>query len=180
MRLTERGERRGETARRPKRGPQVVVRGGVVRVQFHRAFVRRDRVIVSTGEYREQLVFPRNGTEQARIELIAGDGQTPILEGTGFSGGNMVLMENRSFVTIDGFEIRNLSNINDGSGVRVLGSGQGVQIRNNRIHNLRGNDAMGITVYGTQAEAIRDIVISGNQIYDCDPARFPTRVSGCA
>ncbi|CAM2010985.1 right-handed parallel beta-helix repeat-containing protein [Acanthopleuribacter pedis] len=130
-----------------------------------------DRVVVASGEYREQLVFPRSGTAQARIELIPGDGQAPILDGSDFNGGTMVLMENRSFVSIDGFEIRNLSNINDGSGVRVLGSGQGVQIRNNRIHNLRGNDAMGITVYGTEAEAIRDIVISGNHIYDCDPAR---------
>lgn len=130
-----------------------------------------DRVVVQDGEYREQLVFPRSGSADARFELVAADGHQPILDGTGFNGGVMVMIRNRSFVTIDGFEIRNLSNINDGSGVRVLGAGEGVHIRNNRIHHMLGTHAMGITVYGTGAEAIRDIEITGNQIYECEPSQ---------
>ena len=39
------------------------------------------------------------------------------------------------------------------------------------IHEIRGADAMGITVYGTDPEPITDLVIDGNEIYDCEPSQ---------
>jgi len=123
------------------------------------------------GPYFEKIVFPRSGSSGAGfISLEAYPGESPVIDGTGVPGANMVLIESRSWVRIRGFEIRNNLNVNDGSGVRIVGAGAHVEVRDNRIHEIRGRHAMGITVYGTEATPISDLVIDGNQIYDCDPA----------
>lgn len=130
-----------------------------------------DRVEVAAGTYFEKIIFPRSGTAGAPITLEGAAGSRPILDGTGVSGDNMVLMEDRSHLRIRGFEIRNNLGVNDGSGIRILGSGSDLEIDDNIIHEIRGDDAMGITVYGTDPQPIDDLRITNNQIYDCDPAR---------
>ena len=65
----------------------------------------------------------------------------------------MVLIDGRSYVQVIGFELRNNLGVHDGSGVRILGAGSHIEIRDNRIHDMRGSDAMGITVYGTEPSA---------------------------
>jgi hypothetical protein len=50
------------------------------------------------------------------------------------------------------------------------GPGSVFEIRDNTIHDMRGQNAMGITVYATEPTAISDLVIDGNEIYDCEPA----------
>ncbi len=121
--------------------------------------------------YFEKIAFPRSGNAGAGfITLEAFPGDAPILDGTGVSGDNMVLIDSRSYVKLIGFEIRNDLGVNDGSGVRVLGSGSHIEIRSNRIHDIRDQNAMGITVYGTEASPISDLVIDANEIYDCEPA----------
>jgi hypothetical protein len=123
-----------------------------------------------TQPYFEKIFFPRDGDPIAGpIVLRASPGERPVLDGTGVAGSDMVLIDSRSHVHLIGFEIRNNLDVNDGSGVRVLGSGSGVQIRDNRIHDIRGQHAMGITVYGTEPAPISDLIIDGNEIYDCEP-----------
>ena len=120
--------------------------------------------------YFEKVQFPSSGNASSgSITLQAFPGDSPVIDGTGVSGGNMVLIQNRSYVKLIGFEIRNNLNVNDGSGVRILGSGSNIEIRDNRIHDIRGSHAMGITVYGTAANPISSLVIDGNEIYDCEP-----------
>ena len=123
------------------------------------------------GPWSEKIVFPRSGTPGSPITLRPFPGDSPILDGTGVSGANMVLIESRSHLRFQGFEVRNNLNLNDGSGVRIVGSGTDIEIRDNRIHDMRGSHAMGITVYGTEATSISNLLIDGNEIYDCDPAR---------
>ncbi len=83
----------------------------------------------------------------------------------------MVLMENVSYVRITGFEISNNTRVKDGSGVRVIGAGSHIEITDNRIHDMRGKNAMGITVYGTSITTpISDLLIDGNEIFNCQPA----------
>ncbi len=121
--------------------------------------------------YFEKIAFPRSGDAGAGfITLTAYPGETPVLDGTGVAGANMVLIDSRSWVKLDGFEIRNDLGVHDGSGVRVLGSGSHIEIRDNRIHDIRDRNAMGITVYATEAAPISELVIDGNEIYDCEPA----------
>ena len=121
--------------------------------------------------YFEKLTFPRGGTTtEGFITLEAAAGEHPVIDGTGVPGSNMLLMSSRSYVKLIGFEIRNNLGVKDGSGVRILGSGSNIEIRDNRIHDIRGTHAMGITVYGTEPDPISDLVIDGNEIYDCEPA----------
>lgn len=125
------------------------------------------------GGYLEKIRFPRSGNASAgSIVLRAHPGHSPILDGTNVTGANMVLIEDKSHVTLQGFEIRNNRNVNDGSGVRIIGAGSHIEILDNRIHDIRGKDAMGITVYGTSVVAsISHLLIRGNTIYDCEPAQ---------
>jgi hypothetical protein len=129
------------------------------------------RVREKATPYFEKIVFPRSGDATAGpITLEAAAGEHPILDGTGVPGANMVLIDSKSHVRIVGFEIRNNLGVNDGSGVRVLGAGSHIEIRGNRIHDIRGDHAMGITVYATSPTVpISNLVIDGNEIYDCEP-----------
>jgi cysteine-rich repeat protein len=120
----------------------------------------------------EKLVLPRSGNAtDGFITLEAFPGESPILDGTGVPGENMILIEGRSWIRVRGFEIRNNLGVSDGSGIRITGSGTHVELTDNEIHDIRGSDAMGITVYGTDSDPISDLLIDGNTIYDCEPAR---------
>ncbi len=124
------------------------------------------------GPYSEKITFPASGSAGAGyITLRACSGDRPVLDGTGVNGANMVTIADRSYVRIEGFEIRNNLGVNDGSGIRVTGSGSHIEILDNEIHEIRGQDAMGITVYGTDPTPISNLLIDGNEIYDCDPYR---------
>ena len=120
--------------------------------------------------YFEKLVFPRSGAAGAWITLDAWPGDQPVIDGTGVAGDHLILLESRSWVRIVGLELRNDLGLDDGSGIRVEGSGSHVELRQNRIHDIRGRNAMGITVFATEPTAISDLVIDGNEVYDCDPA----------
>src|SRR6185369_16388924 len=135
--------------------------------------VAGDTVVVRQAPtpYAEKIVFPRSGDAVGGfITLTAFTGERPVLDGTGVPGDDMVHIEDRSWVRVIGFEIRNLLGVNDGSGIRVVGAGSHVELRDNDIHDVRGANAMGITVFGTRATAITDLVIDGNVIHDCEPA----------
>ncbi|MFK7819073.1 MAG: right-handed parallel beta-helix repeat-containing protein [Planctomycetaceae bacterium] len=128
-----------------------------------------DVVSVGAGRYFEKIELPHSGSaDEGFITLITASGA--ILDGTGVNGENMVLIENQNHVKVVGFEIVNNSGVTDGSGIRILGASHHVELLNNEIHEMRGENAMGITVYGTEKTAMTDIVIDGNQIYDSEPA----------
>lgn len=131
-----------------------------------------DTVEVSAGVYFEKLELAASGSPGLPITLSAAPGQRPVIDGTGVSGRDMVLIDSKSHVAVVGFEIRNNLAVDDGSGIRIIGSGDGIEIRDNLIHDIRGDDAMGITVYGTEDPSpIQNLTISGNEITDCEPAQ---------
>ena len=133
-----------------------------------------DTISVAAGVYFEKIVFPASGSAGQPITLQGAPGHASVLDGTGVTGETMVSIPSRSYVRLIGFEIRSNLGVRDGSGVRVEGSGSHIEIRDNRIHDMRGTNAMGITVYGTQPTSISDLVIDGNEIYDCEPAPSET------
>jgi len=79
-------------------------------------------------------------------------------------------LQDRSFIRIAGFEICHNTNLTDGSGIRLVGACQDIGIYSNTIHNMRGSNAMAITVYGTAAVPASNIIIAANHIYDCQAA----------
>ncbi len=122
-----------------------------------------DVIHVASGLYNEKL------TVRTSCQLVGEPGT--ILSGKKIKGENVVLIKDVDDVSITGFDIRDHA-ANDGSGIRVLGGGKGIVIRNNRVHEIRGKDAMGITVYGTDPKRPVDgIIIDGNEVFDCDPAK---------
>jgi hypothetical protein len=137
-------------------------------------------VYVFGGVYNETVSFPRSGNSSAPITFASYPGQTAILDGKGLvccgpSGteGLFSIAGSRSYITISGFEVRNLTTSKRGptpAGIWVTGSGTGLQILGNVVHNItttaaRGN-AFGISVYGTSQTPLTQIVISGNSVYD--------------
>jgi len=86
----------------------------------------------------------------------------------------LVTIVDQSYLTISGFEIRNFTTSNENygpSGVWITGSGTGVQILNNLVHNITttaeaNGNAFGISVYGTSKTPITRLVIDGNEVYD--------------
>jgi hypothetical protein len=79
-----------------------------------------------------------------------------------------------SYITISGFEIRNYTTNNENNvpvGVWITGSGTGIHILNNRVHNITttseaNGNAFGMAIYGTSKTPITQLVISGNEVYD--------------
>ena len=133
--------------------------------------VAGDTLIVLAGEYRERIVVHSSGSSEHGYITIQGE-PGAVISGQGVKGKNLVQIENKSYVKIIGLELTKNTNVRDGSGIRVTGHGSHIELRNNRIHEVRGKDAMGITVYGSDsARPIENLVIDGNEIYDCDPAK---------
>jgi hypothetical protein len=134
-------------------------------------------VYVKSGVYNESVNFPASGTASNLITFSSYPGQTATLDGAGLSVNGtqgLINIVNRSYLTINGFEIRNYttSSANQAPvGIWITGSGSGVQILNNLVHNIttkseKNGNAFGISVYGTSSKPITGLVISGNQVYD--------------
>ncbi len=134
-----------------------------------------------SSPYFEKIRFIRSGNAtDGYIILKAYPNEHPIIDGTGLNLGSdwivgLVKIINKSFIVIDGFEIRNLIT-DDGSkfpaGIWVRGECNSIKILNNKIHNIIHNNsdagAHGLAVYGTSSsESINNILIQGNEIYDC-------------
>jgi Right handed beta helix region len=138
-------------------------------------------VCVRGGVYTEVVVVNVSGSASGGfVTFMSFPGEQAILDGTSLtvpSGwGPMVRIENKSYVVIRGFEIRNYkSKVKNHSpiGIFVTGYDDHIELRNNVIHNVEtnytgksGGDAHGIAVYGTAApNAITGVVIDGNQLY---------------
>ncbi|HTW31303.1 MAG TPA: DUF1565 domain-containing protein [Candidatus Sulfotelmatobacter sp.] len=143
-------------------------------------------VYVESGVYNEAVNFPNSGTASEPVTFTNYSGATPVIDGTGLtcctsnpaSSGNetegLVTIVNGSYITINGFEIRNFTTSSatpTPAGIWITGSGTGVQILNNLVHNItttseKNGNAFGIAVYGTSSTPITSLTISGNQVYD--------------
>ncbi len=68
-----------------------------------------DTVFVRGGLYSENVTFPRSGRQGAPITLAGYPGETVILDGTGLPERNCFTVTTQSYITIDGFTVRNYS-----------------------------------------------------------------------
>jgi len=135
-------------------------------------------VFVFEGVYNESVNFPASGTASAPITFQCYPGDTAVIDGTGLkpkgTQGLINIVGRRSYITVNGFEIRNYTTSSAAdvpTGVWITGSGTGIQILNNQVHNIttkseKNGNAFGISVYGTSKTPITQLVISGNEVYD--------------
>lgn len=135
-------------------------------------------VYVFGGVYNESVNFPRSGAASARISFQSYPGQTAVIDGTGLSvtdtQGLINIVGHLSYITVRGFEIRNYTTSSSDlvpCGIWITGSGTGIRILNNLVHDItttseENGNAFGISVYGTSQTPIRKLVINGNEIYN--------------
>jgi hypothetical protein len=142
-------------------------------------------VYVFDGIYSESVNFPASGTASAPITFASYPGQTAVIDGTNVtcctsnpaSSGNitqgLITIVNQSYIIIRGFEIRNFTTskaADTPAGIWITGSGTGVRLLNNLVHNIttsseKNGNAFGIAVYGISQTPIAHLVISGNEVY---------------
>jgi hypothetical protein len=134
-------------------------------------------VYVESGVYNESVSFPASGTASNYITFASYPGQTAVIDGTGLavsSTQGLINIVSQSYITVRRFEIRNYTTSKAGltpAGIWVTGSGTGVRLLDNLVHNItttseKNGNAFGIAVYGTSSTPITCITISGNQVYD--------------
>lgn len=133
-------------------------------------------VYIKQGRYNERVVIKVSGnSEQGFITFRPYMDDKVIIDGSGLrrnkdtNGDCIIYMEDKNYIRIQGFEITDIT-VKDGSGIRIYGSGSYIEILDNRIHEIRGKNAMGITVYGTDGKSVNNLLIDGNEVYNCDPA----------
>ncbi|MFN0157892.1 MAG: right-handed parallel beta-helix repeat-containing protein [Bacteroidota bacterium] len=124
---------------------------------------------IKAGTYNEKVTVNVSGHAGGFITITNYPGDTVIVDGTGRPGQNIIYIENKNYLKISGLTLRNNVGVTDGSGIRIEGYADHIELRDNTIHAMRGTNAMGITCYGTSGSAsISNIIIDGNTIFDCD------------
>ncbi|WP_177230255.1 right-handed parallel beta-helix repeat-containing protein [Chitinophaga sp. CF118] len=140
-----------------------------------------DTVIVRKGIYYEKVAFPKSGRLDKVITLKAYTGEIPVIDGTGLSITGkeaLVTISSVSYITFEGFDVCNYksstpwANVN---GIWANGSSSNLIIRNNRIYNIEhnvapadGRSGHGIEIIGNTTIAMKNILVEGNEIHDCN------------
>jgi hypothetical protein len=128
-----------------------------------------DTAIVRAGIYNEQVFVEVEGNAEDGPVTLQAEGKV-VITAMGLNEDNVIYIEDKSWIRIIGFEIRDLQTA-DGSGIRFEGAGSHLEFRDNLIHAIRGKNAMGITIYGTNSETpVSRVIVDGNEIHDCDAA----------
>lgn len=138
-------------------------------------------VYVEGGVYTELVTYNVCGSASGGlIRFQSYPGQTAIIDGTGVTipystdsaARGLVQITNCSYVTLEGFVIRNITPNTSSvfpAAISINGSSSYVQIRGNTIYNVNNGTygAHGIGVYGNSSSgANTNMIIDGNQLYD--------------
>ena len=141
-------------------------------------------VNVRGGVYEELVSINASGNaSDGFITFRSFPGEKAVLDAAHFtpSGRTGVLtIQNKSYVRIEGFEIRNFRTAEHRLaplGINVIGAGSHIELLKNNVHHIennfdgrdapgRGGNGFGIAVYGTDAKApITDLIIDGNEVH---------------
>jgi len=137
-------------------------------------------VYIKAGTYFERVNIKVSGESAEKPIVFRNyENDTVIIDGSDSSPEKqeaLVHIANQSFVHLVGLEIANNTNNDDDyfvTGIGIWGKGEGIEIRECRIHHIwyTGSDddsgAQAIAVYGRDGEIpIRGLVIDGNEIWD--------------
>ena len=141
-------------------------------------------VNVRGGNYEELVSIHASGNAtDGFISFRSYPGETAVLEAahlTPTERSGVLTINNKSYVRIEGFEIRNYRTSEHRVaplGINVIGAGSHIELLKNNVHhieqNFEGRDApgqggngFGIAVYGTDAKTpITDLIIDGNEVH---------------
>jgi hypothetical protein len=141
-------------------------------------------VNVQGGVYEELVSINNSGNaSDGFITLRSFPGETAVLDAGHFTPagrGAILTIHNKSYVRIEGFEIRNFHTAEHRLtplGISVIGSGSHIELLKNNVHHIEqtfdgrdgpghGANGFGIAVYGTDAKTpITDLIIDGNEVH---------------
>lgn len=141
-----------------------------------------DTIAVRSGIYNETITINKSGSSaNGFITLTNYANENPIIDGTGlitqqYGMRGLISLNNASYIRIKGFEIRNYKSNTDfiAIGVLVQGTGEYIEVRNNKIHAIEANNlpvngnanALGIAVYGQEQLPLKNIIIDGNEVFN--------------
>lgn len=138
-----------------------------------------DTAFVHAGVYKERVALHVSGSAGGGFVTIRNaPNEKPIVEGAGLvppvgEDTGLFLISDRSYVVVQGFEIRNYKTTRGErvpAGVFVTGESDHIEIRGCDIHHIRYNakngNAFGIAVYGTSAaHPITRVILDGNNVH---------------
>ena len=141
-------------------------------------------VNVRDGIYEERVNINVSGSPTGGyITFRSYPGETAILDGghlTPDRRSGMLVIHNKSYIRIEGFEIRNFRTPEHRLtplGISITGSGTHIELLDNNVHHIENNfegrdrpgsggNGFGIAVYGTDAKTpISHLVIDGNEVH---------------
>jgi hypothetical protein len=141
-------------------------------------------VNVRGGIYEELVSIKASGNATDGYVIFRSyPGETAVLDAEHFApdGRSAILtIHNKSYVRIEGFEIRNYRTAEHRLtplGISVRGGGSHIELLKNNVHHIeqtfngrdapgRGGNGFGIAVYGTDAKTpISELVIDGNEVH---------------
>lgn len=137
-------------------------------------------VRVRGGVYTDPVTITTSGSAAGgAITFESAAGERAILDGTGLDPADretgLVRLENVSYVTVRGFEIRNYRSSEPDvvpAGIFYEGAGSHVSLVDNHVHDVETlvstrshGDAFGIAIYGTSATTpVSDLLVDGNEV----------------
>ncbi len=94
-----------------------------------------------------------------------------IIDGTGKKGKVGITISSKNYIRVIGLEIQNFKGSGNSTpmGIYVTGSSSNLEILNNKVHNIDNDNgnAHGIAFYGRSSTPISNIVVEGNEIFNC-------------
>ncbi len=137
-----------------------------------------DTINLRAGTYTESVTINVSGSAAAGFITFQNyPGEVAVLDGTGLTvTGETGLLNiiDHNYIKIIGLEIRNYSTTSTANvpvGIWITGADDNIQIRNNRIHDIKNSasgcnaNALGLAAYGNNATtAISNLIIDGNQL----------------
>ena len=141
-----------------------------------------DKVYILSGIYNEQLTVKTSGTKNNPIIISNYNNSFPVVDGTNKSEKNqyggiaLLTIINKDYIEINGIEFKNLqtSTKNVVHGINVVGYGEGISIKNCKVHDIKTNNSTdnanghGISIYGTnETKPILNLAIENNEVYNC-------------
>jgi hypothetical protein len=141
-------------------------------------------VYVRGGIYEELVTINASGNaSDGFVTFRSYPGETAVIDAahltpSGRSG--VVTIQNKSYVRIVGFEIRNFRTAEhrlSPLGISVMGAGSHIELLKNNVHHIeqnfggrdapgRGGNGFGIAIYGTDAKSpITDLIVDGNEVH---------------
>jgi hypothetical protein len=141
-------------------------------------------VSVRGGVYEELVTIKTSGNAtDGYVTFRSYPGETAILDAEHFTPtarSAILTIHNKSYVRIEGFEIRNFRTAEHRLtplGISVMGAGSHIELLKNNVHHIEqtfngrdgpghGANGFGIAVYGTDAKTpISELVIDGNEVH---------------